>query len=145
MPKPEGCAIVAAAAFLVIWPVHGRTQANEQDLAQEAGNLLSPEYRACMFSDDSPLDASRYDCLDDEYRRLDALLTQEYRAALARQPNDSARRGLERSERQWWRTRFDECEDAVADLGGATAAVIREACAIDVLARRVVSLRRYQR
>jgi uncharacterized protein YecT (DUF1311 family) len=139
----RGTAALAAAAFLATWPP-AAAQSEKSARAQEAIDLQSPEYRACMFADDSPLDASRYDCLDREFHRLDTLLTQEYRAALARQPDDGARLRLEGLERKWWRTRFDECKGAAGDLRGSTAAVIVEMCEIDVLADRIVWLRHYR-
>jgi len=137
-------ASLAFAAFLATWPLPASAQPSDPDLPQEARDLLSAEYRACLFSEDSPLDASRYPCLDNEYRRLDAMLTHEYRAALARQPDEAGRQRIERLERQWWRTRFAACDDAAADLGGSTAAVIHEACEIHVLAERILWLQRYR-
>jgi uncharacterized protein YecT (DUF1311 family) len=108
----------------------------------EADRLLSPEFRKC-FGKDAPLNAESYDCLDREYHRVDALLTNEYRAALARQPNDAARRRLQQGERNWWRVRFRHCRDEVGDMGGSTAAVLNENCEIETLAQRIVSLRHY--
>ena len=91
------------------------------------------------------MNAESYDCLDREYRRLDALLTKEYRAALARQLDAAARTRLTRDEQKWWRTRFKHCRDEVGDLRGSTAAVINQNCEIDALARRIVRLRHYDR
>jgi uncharacterized protein YecT (DUF1311 family) len=112
-------------------------------LKNEAKAILSPAFRAC-FGADAPLNAESYDCLDREYHRLEALLTRDYRAALARLPDDAARRRLEANERSWWRTRFRHCRDDVGDLRGATARVINESCEIDTLAERIVRLRHYR-
>lgn len=112
--------------------------------AQEIAAVLSADFRTC-FGKDAPLNAESYDCLDREYRRLDALLTAEYRAALARQPGDVARQRLIQDERKWWRGRFNHCRDEVADLRGSTAAVINQNCEIDALAHRIVELRHYPR
>lgn len=109
--------------------------------AKEAAALLSPTFRAC-FGKDAPLDATSYGCLDREYHRLDALLTAEYRAALARQADDASRKRIEREEQKWLRTRFRHCREEVGDFRGATAAVINENCEIDTLAQRIVRLRR---
>lgn len=81
-------------------PSSARTEPNSEVLAQEARALQSPEYLHTCMSEDSPLDASRYDCLDSEFRRLETMLTREYNAALERQPDEAARQGVERSERQ---------------------------------------------
>ena len=112
--------------------------------SNEAASVLSSTFRAC-FGPDAPLNAESYDCLDQEYRRLDGVLTFEYRAALARQPNEAARQQLQRDERKWWRTRFQHCADEVGDLGGSTARVVNENCEIDALAERIVALRHYGR
>ncbi len=91
----------------------------------EAKAVLSPAFRTC-FGPDAPLDAESYDCVDTEYRRLDALLTMEYRAALARQQSELTRNRLLSDERNWWRTRFDYCRGEVGDLRGSTATVVNE-------------------
>jgi uncharacterized protein YecT (DUF1311 family) len=111
--------------------------------AKEADAVLSPTFRAC-FGKDAPLNAESYGCLDREYHRLDALLTKEYRAALGRQPDETARMRLKRNEQNWWRTRFRHCRDEVGDLRGSTARVVNESCEIDALAQRIVRLRHYQ-
>jgi uncharacterized protein YecT (DUF1311 family) len=110
--------------------------------AQEAHAVLSPTFRAC-FGKDAPLNAASYGCLDREYRRLNDLLTKEYRAALARQVDDASRDRLTRDERMWWRIRFNHCRDEVGDLNGSTARVVNESCEIDTLAERIVKLRHY--
>jgi uncharacterized protein YecT (DUF1311 family) len=105
--------LVVTFAMLVIG-----TTADARDSktpAREATGVLSSEFRQC-FGPDAPLDAESYGCLDREYRRLDALLTNEYRAALARQPKDAAREKLIRDERRWWRIRFRHCKGEVGDL-----------------------------
>src|SRR4051794_23706770 len=109
---------------------------------KEAAAVLSPAFDEC-FGKDAPLNAESYGCLDREYHRLDALLTKEYRAALARQPTAVARSRLQSDERSWWRTRFRHCRDEVGDLSGSTATVVNEFCEIYALARRIVRLRRY--
>lgn len=111
--------------------------------AREAEAVLSPTFHAC-FGADAPLNAESYSCLDREYHRLDALLTSEYRSALARLPDKAARGRLRQDERSWWRTRFRPCRNEVGDLRGSTAAVVNESCEIDTLARRIVWLRRYR-
>lgn len=111
--------------------------------AEEAHAVLSPTFRAC-FGKDAPLDAESYGCLDREYRRLNDLLTKEYRTALARQVGDTSRKRLQWDERTWWRTRFDHCRDEVGDLNGSTATVVNESCEIDTLAKRIVRLRHYR-
>ena len=111
---------------------------------KEADSVLSPTFRAC-FGKDAPLNAESYGCLDREYRRLDALLSKEYRAALARQPDEAAMRRLQRDERNWWRTRFRHCKDEVGDFRGSTATVINENCENDALAQRIVWLQHYGR
>ena len=108
----------------------------------EAANVLSSEFQTC-FGKDAPLNAESYDCLDREYHRLDAVLKREYRAALARQRDETARQRLQKDERSWWRRRFRHCPDEVGDLGGSTATVLNENCEIHALAARIVSLRRY--
>ena len=113
-----------------------------EENAREVAGVLSAEYRSC-FGQGAPLNAEAYDCLDREYRRLEALLTAEYRAALARQPDESARARLTLDERRWWRSRFRHCEDETGDLQGSTAAVIHQHCEIDALADRIVELRHY--
>ena len=70
--------------------------------AKEADAVLSPTFHAC-FGKEAPLNAGSYGCLDREYHRLDALLTKEYRAALARQPDEPARMRLRKDEQNWWR------------------------------------------
>ena len=111
--------------------------------AKEADAVLSQTFRVC-FGKDAPLNAESYGCLDREYHRLDALLTKEYRAALARQPDETARMRLKRDQHNWWRIRFRHCRDEVGDLRGSTARVVNESCEIDALAQRIVRLRRYQ-
>lgn len=110
----------------------------------EAASVLSSNFRKC-FAPAAPLNTESYDCLDQEYRRLDGLLTLEYRAALARQPNEAAKQRLQRDERKWWRARFRHCADEVGDLRGSTARVVNESCEIDALAERIVRLRHYGR
>ena len=102
--------------------------------------VLSPTYKAC-FGPNAPLDADSYGCLDAEYHRLDALLTQEYKSALARQPNDAARKSVEQDERLWWHTRFRACDKDASEFNGSTATVIHESCEIDALAQRILKLR----
>jgi uncharacterized protein YecT (DUF1311 family) len=110
--------------------------------AKEADAVLSPTFRMC-FGKDAPLNAESYDCLDREYHRLDGLLTKEYRAALARQPDGASRKSLQLDEQKWWQTRFRHCRDEVGDLGGSTATVVNGSCEIDTLAQRIVRLRHY--
>jgi uncharacterized protein YecT (DUF1311 family) len=110
----------------------------------EASRVLSADFRKC-FGKDAPLNAESYDCLDREYRRLDALLIKEYRSALDRQSNDTGRRKLTQDERRWWRIRFRHCRDEVGDFRGSTAAVINQNCEIEALAQRIVELRHYGR
>jgi len=112
---------------------------------KEANAVLSPAFRACFLDKDAPLNAESYPCLDREYHRLDAVLTNEYRAALARQHDDLARRRLQSSERRWWRTRFKHCKDDVRDFRGSTATVINEFCEIEALAKRIVQLKHHTR
>jgi len=109
----------------------------------ESDKVLSPAFRACFLDKDAPLNAESYPCLDREYHRLDALLTHEYRRALAKQPNDAAKRRLQQNERSWWRIRFRHCKDEVGDFRGSTATVINEFCEIEALAKRIVVLRHY--
>ena len=111
--------------------------------AKEADAVLSRTFRVC-FGKDAPLNAESYGCLDREYHRLDALLTTEYRAALARQPDDTARMRLKRDQHSWWRIRFRHCRDEVGDLSGSTARVVNESCEIVALAQRIVRLRHHQ-
>lgn len=112
-------------------------------LEEAAADVLSPAFRACFLKGEARLNAATFPCLDREYQRLDAILAREYRAALARQPDDPGRTRLEKSERIWWRMRFGHCKDEVGDLKGSTAAVINESCEIDALAKRVAWLRHY--
>lgn len=112
----------------------------DTEISDAAQAVLSSAFRKC-FGPDAPLNAESYDCLDTEYHRLDALLTSEYKAALARQPDDAARARLTAAERNWWRTRFAHCKDDVGDMQGSTATVINESCEIDTLAERIVALR----
>jgi uncharacterized protein YecT (DUF1311 family) len=109
----------------------------------ESDKVLSPAFRACFLEKNAPLSAESYPCLDREYRRLDAVLTREYRRAFAGQRNDTARRRLEQNERSWWRSRFRHCKDEVGDFRGSTATVINEFCEIEALAKRIVVLRHY--
>lgn len=117
---------------------------NAQATSREAKEVLSADFRNC-FGPNAPLDAESYDCLDREFRRLGSVLTKEYRAALALQPNNAARTRLVQDERKWWRIRFKHCRDDVGDLRGSTAAVINQNCEIEALARRIVGLRHYGR
>lgn len=126
------------------WAATYNGNLNTESGAEDAAAVLSVDFRAC-FGTDSPLNAKSYDCLDREYRRLDALLTKEYRAALARQPDEVTRNHLTKNERRWWRTRFDHCADEVGGLRGSTATVINEECEIDALAKRIAELRQYGR
>jgi|SRR5207253_6218625 len=75
---------------------------------KETAAVLSPAFGEC-FGKDAPLNAESYGCLDREYHRLDALLTNEYRDALARQRTAVSRSRLQSDERKWWRTRFHHC------------------------------------
>ena len=113
---------------------------DEAGISPEARTVLSSTFLIC-FGPDAPLNAESYSCLDTEYHRLDALLTTEYKAALARQPTEPARNRLLADERNWWRTRFEHCRDDVGDLSGSTATVVNESCEIDTLAERIVRLR----
>ena len=112
-------------------------------LEEAAVDVLSPTFRACFLDKDAPLNAEAYPCLDQEYHRLDAVLTQEYRAALARLADNAGRQRLQQNERLWWRKRFRHCKDEVGDLRGSTATVINENCEIDAVARRIAWLRHY--
>ena len=128
----------AAATFNGnLWP-----DGKPPEEGHEIEAILSSEFRTC-FGPNAPLDAESYDCLDREYRRLDAVLTKEYRAALKRQPNEAAQQRLERDERRWWRSRFHHCKDEVGDLSGSTATVVNQNCEIEALAKRIMVLRSY--
>jgi uncharacterized protein YecT (DUF1311 family) len=97
-------------------------------LEEAAADLLSRQFRACFIERDAPLNAESYACLDREYHRLEAVLTREYRAALARQPDDVGREHLQKNERAWWRTLFKHCKDEIGDMRGSTATVMNENC-----------------
>lgn len=127
--------------FITAPPAAGK---NVPGSRQRAKDVLSADFQTC-FGPDAPLNAESYACLDREYRRLDALLTDEYRAALSRQPDDHARARLTQDERKWWGMRFKHCREEVGDLRGSTAAVINQNCEIDALADRITALRRYGR
>lgn len=133
---------VALLISLLIMLLNGEASAESAQVrSKEVDAVLSAPFHRCFLVKEAPLNGESYDCLDREYHRLDAVLTREYRAALARQPNRDTRAQLQRDERKWWRTRFDHCRDEVGDLGGSTGAVVNEFCEIMTLARRIVTLR----
>lgn len=104
----------------------------------------SQEYHACADASDGVTSELRA-CSAAEHARLDVKLNREYRAALARLPNRSARETLRRSERAWLRNRYDHCaEEAEEERGGTLWLILMDSCSLEAVAARVVWLRHYQ-
>lgn len=138
------CRVLPLSAFFVTIFVTGAQAIaeNREVSLDDLETVLSAEFREC-FGPEAPLNAESYGCLDQEYKRLDALLSKDYRSALARQRDDAARRRLQNDQRRWWGSRFRHCKDEVGDLRGSTAAVVNELCEINAVAKRVIVLRRF--
>ena len=105
-----------------------------------ARKITSTEYEKCMSR--SLHNEEAVQCISDEWDHLDKVLNANYRTALAKAPNARAKKQLQTAQRQWLRSRYDECSQE--DVGGPTPYDLAiHQCEIDELIRRIAWLRRF--
>jgi uncharacterized protein YecT (DUF1311 family) len=128
-----------SSPFDATGPTYARFRPNEAQLR----SIAEPAYAGCIDRSGG-VTANMRDCNAQEFKRLDALLNQEYRSALARLPSARSRLRLRKTQRAWLGTRWRECDRRVDEEGGTLAMLVGDACALAELSGRVLWLRAYR-
>ncbi|MDZ3832411.1 MAG: lysozyme inhibitor LprI family protein [Sphingopyxis sp.] len=120
--------------------------ASEQAAPLHMETPISEAYGDCIGASGGVTAAMR-DCSAQEYARLDARLNASWRTTMARLSGEAAQAQLRRSQREWLRTRWAECDESVAKsgmAGGTGALLIYDSCQIRVLAQRIAWIENYR-